>query len=156
IVLGDARRMPFKDREFDIALALDLLEHVPPADRREVLSELARVASRRVIVGCPTGRLAMETDRSLRAGLRASGSAGPAWREHPVELGFPAPQALAAGLASLGEVQLLGIERLSAPRRILGLHWRLGWFAPLQSTVAALRRGCVRGSTWSSRLLWLL
>jgi SAM-dependent methyltransferase len=51
-VLGDATAMPFEDRAFDGAAALEVLEHIPDAER--ALAEVCRVARRFVIVSCPS------------------------------------------------------------------------------------------------------
>jgi SAM-dependent methyltransferase len=48
---GDAHRMEYRDGEFDIATAMEVLEHVP--DPAGVLTEMARVASRWVLVSVP-------------------------------------------------------------------------------------------------------
>jgi hypothetical protein len=45
-VLGDARAMPFADREFDIAYCNSLIEHLDPADRARLAAEIRRVAGR--------------------------------------------------------------------------------------------------------------
>lgn len=49
----DARALPYGDHAFDVVTGHHLLEHVPPADRLRVLTELVRVARRRVFVTGP-------------------------------------------------------------------------------------------------------
>ena len=46
VVLQDAPELPFPDDAFDTVLCLDVLEHVPPAERAPFVRELARVAAR--------------------------------------------------------------------------------------------------------------
>jgi 2-polyprenyl-3-methyl-5-hydroxy-6-metoxy-1,4-benzoquinol methylase len=46
-----AERLPFDDGEFDLAAAIEVLEHVPDPER--TLSEMARVASRHLLVSVP-------------------------------------------------------------------------------------------------------
>jgi SAM-dependent methyltransferase len=48
---GDGHTLPFGDGEFEAATAMEVLEHVP--DPASVLSEMARVASRWVLVSVP-------------------------------------------------------------------------------------------------------
>jgi len=48
---GDAHRMEYRDGEFEIATAMEVLEHVP--DPAGVLAEMARVASRWILVSVP-------------------------------------------------------------------------------------------------------
>jgi 2-polyprenyl-3-methyl-5-hydroxy-6-metoxy-1,4-benzoquinol methylase len=48
---GDAHRMEYGDGEFEVATAMEVLEHVP--DPEGVLAEMSRVASRWVLVSVP-------------------------------------------------------------------------------------------------------
>jgi 2-polyprenyl-3-methyl-5-hydroxy-6-metoxy-1,4-benzoquinol methylase len=47
----DGVRLPFADREFELATAIEVLEHVP--DPRATLTEMARVASGHLLVSVP-------------------------------------------------------------------------------------------------------
>lgn len=46
--------LPFLDAAFDTVVCVDVLEHVPPAQRESFVAELARVAGRRVLLACPS------------------------------------------------------------------------------------------------------
>lgn len=54
VIHGDARKLPFRESEFNGALALEVLEHIKETD--QVLSELSRVIKTggRLVVGVPT------------------------------------------------------------------------------------------------------
>lgn len=54
IVQGDGRHLPYQDSEFDAAIALEVLEHIP--DTEQVLTELARVIKPggKLVIGVPT------------------------------------------------------------------------------------------------------
>jgi 2-polyprenyl-3-methyl-5-hydroxy-6-metoxy-1,4-benzoquinol methylase len=47
----DAENLPFADREFDLACAIEVLEHVP--DPEHTVSEMARCAERHLLVSVP-------------------------------------------------------------------------------------------------------
>ena len=47
----EATRLPFADGEFDVAAAIEVLEHVP--DPEATVAEMARVAERRLLVSVP-------------------------------------------------------------------------------------------------------
>lgn len=51
----DGDRLPFPDDTFDVAVSLDVLEHIPVPGRDNHFVELCRVARRMVIVCCPLG-----------------------------------------------------------------------------------------------------
>lgn len=50
---ADAHSLPFADTSTDTALAVHLLEHLPPVSGAHVVAELIRVARRRVVVAVP-------------------------------------------------------------------------------------------------------
>jgi SAM-dependent methyltransferase len=50
-VIGSGDGLPFGDNEFEIATAMEVLEHVP--DASDVLSEMARVSSKWILVSVP-------------------------------------------------------------------------------------------------------
>lgn len=52
-IQGDATQMTFEDGTFDVILALDVYEHIPPERRRAFLQEIARVSARGFVVCAP-------------------------------------------------------------------------------------------------------
>lgn len=52
-VAGDARALAFEDDRFDVVLAAEVLEHIPPGDVAPACLELIRVARRYVVIGVP-------------------------------------------------------------------------------------------------------
>lgn len=114
-VVGDIRAMPFEDGAFDVVLALDVLEHVPPEDRAAALEELARVARRRLIVACPAGEEAWAADRRLAERLRDP----PGWLDEHLANGFPDPESLVAALAPYGRARLEPNEHVISHERLV-------------------------------------
>jgi methyltransferase family protein len=114
-VTADVRDLPFTDRSFDAVVALDLLEHVPAADRLQALAELRRVTRRRLVVGCPTGETALEADRGLSERLRHP----PEWLAEHLALGFPRRDQLAAELGPHGRLRLLDNEAVRSHVRLV-------------------------------------
>jgi GT2 family glycosyltransferase len=53
--LCDVRKLPFKNKSFDIVMALQVLEHLNKKDALKVLSDLERIAKKQVIVSTPIG-----------------------------------------------------------------------------------------------------
>lgn len=113
-VLGDVTALPFEDRTFDAVIALDLLEHVPAQSRAKALEELARVAGRLAIVGCPCGRDALEADRRLATRYERIRGGAPAWLTEHLVNGFPSQAELADGLSKHGEVTCFANESAAA------------------------------------------
>jgi O-antigen biosynthesis protein len=50
---ADAKKIPFSDRNFDVVVASDMMEHVDAADREQVIKELLRVSKNCLIIGAP-------------------------------------------------------------------------------------------------------
>lgn len=111
-IVGDARDLPFADGSFDVVLALDLMEHIEPAERGRALAEFVRTARRRVIVACPAGDAALAADTRLADGLRRRRLTPPSWLTEHEANGFPAPGELREHLAGHGRLRLLGNENL--------------------------------------------
>lgn len=64
---GDVRSLPCSDREFDLVLCAQVLEHLPWADVPLALSELRRVSKRHVLVTVP------QSGRDVRFTFRVPG-----------------------------------------------------------------------------------
>ncbi len=79
----------------DVVVALDVLEHVPPAERRFFLGELARVSRLALVVGFPVAAAAPAESfvRQLT---------GSAWLAEHQEHGLPEPAEVEAVLDDLG------------------------------------------------------
>lgn len=113
-VEGDVTRLPFADGEFDVVVALDLLEHLPAELRPRALEELARVTRSRLIAGCPCGAKALTADRALARYYAIQPRATPPWLVEHLENGFPEPGVLVDSLSSFGAVRLVPNERVGA------------------------------------------
>jgi hypothetical protein len=87
--------LPQADASVPVVCALDVLEHVAPAERGFFLAELARVASRAVVLGFPAPQAAAAEDLVLRL-------TGSPWLEQHREHGLPDPAQVEAHLDRLG------------------------------------------------------
>jgi hypothetical protein len=95
-VKASGTRLPFEDASFDLVLCLDVLEHVDPELREEVVGESARVARRYLILGFPTGAGAEHCDRSLVAWCLRKRVPIPRWLEEHVRFPYPDARVLQA------------------------------------------------------------
>jgi ubiquinone/menaquinone biosynthesis C-methylase UbiE len=66
-IAADAGALPFKANSIDLVVSLDTLEHIPAKQRKEVVSELLRVARKKVYLGCPTREKAQLWEDKVRA-----------------------------------------------------------------------------------------
>ncbi|MFH1257104.1 MAG: class I SAM-dependent methyltransferase [Candidatus Diapherotrites archaeon] len=64
-VKADGASLPFKESEFDAAVSVASLEHVPKEKRTAYCSELKRVSKKAVVVYVPSGRAAAFADKFL-------------------------------------------------------------------------------------------
>jgi len=56
VILGDVRWLPFKDKCFDAAIALSVIEHLEREDGEKLLAELERVSSWLTLLSTPVGK----------------------------------------------------------------------------------------------------
>ena len=117
LVLADGAALPMADGAFDVVVTLDTLEHVPPARRAALLSEVVRVARGWALVVCPCATPGVaDADRALLAVVRRRfGEDFPTTRiltEH-LAFGHPDPDRVRATLQTQGvEVVQLPSGRL--------------------------------------------
>jgi len=69
---ADGTRLPFRDREFDLAASLDTLEHIPPGKRVVFVDELCRTAKDYLVLAAPFQfEAAREAERIIFDFIRA-------------------------------------------------------------------------------------
>jgi len=87
-------KLPFPDNSYDYVISVDMLEHVPPSERQDVITELLRVARKRIFLAVPCGKLAEVHDKSLdELYQQAKGERYHFFQEH-VENGLPVKEDL--------------------------------------------------------------
>ncbi len=55
IITKDA--LPFKKKSFDVACAIDVLEHIPKKNRKKFIERLVNIASKKVVLSFPVGTI---------------------------------------------------------------------------------------------------
>jgi hypothetical protein len=88
-------QLPFADGAFDAVVVSDVMEHVPPQLRKQVVSEVLRVARKVVVFGYPCGQLAFELDRKLYRDYQSRNLPLPIWLEEHMFHSFPDEDLLA-------------------------------------------------------------
>lgn len=88
-VVCSGMHLPFRDRSFDVVVASDVMEHVPPENRPKLISEMLRVARKVAIFGYPCGLTALALDKKLRADYVSRMMAPPLWLEEHMLYPFP-------------------------------------------------------------------
>jgi hypothetical protein len=154
---GDARSLDFPDRSFDVAVTLDMLEHIRPDERSSVLHELVRVTRRRVILGFPSGHRAFEVDVGLGWMLDRRGQTHPDWLDEHLRHGLPDASEVEAELRTHGHVRRLPNENVHTHRTLVWCEMtRVAHRAThlLARLLAPGLRG--RGRWWRAPLLHLL
>ncbi len=81
--------LPFADKSFDAVIASDVMEHVPPQARGQVVSEALRVSRKVVVIAYPSGSAAAAADRDLREQYLKSNKVPPGWLEEHMLHPFP-------------------------------------------------------------------
>lgn len=64
-VYGSAVNIPFSNNTFDTVLLVDVLEHIPPKNRKKAIFEAVRVVKKFLIIAVPEGKLSENEDREL-------------------------------------------------------------------------------------------
>jgi hypothetical protein len=90
-LIASAADLPVEDESFDVVVASDVLEHIPPELREKVIREAIRVARRLVIFGFPCGAAAHDSDEELKQTYLRRNMQVPEWLEEHMEAAFPEP-----------------------------------------------------------------
>lgn len=86
---GDMVSLDFPDNYFDYVVSLDILEHIAPEFRQKAISEMSRVARRKVIVSCPCGKIAVSFESRLSNNLHQKQRSIPGWLTDHIQQGLP-------------------------------------------------------------------
>lgn len=121
-VFAAGAELPLPDRSVCAAVAVDTFEHIPRAERGQVLEEMKRVTApggRLLIIG-PCGEAAAAADRRLLARWESVAPSGniAAWLREHVEQGLPSVEEL---------VGLIGSERVASIRTTGAFNIHLWW-----------------------------
>ncbi|MGA7822546.1 MAG: class I SAM-dependent methyltransferase [Candidatus Sulfotelmatobacter sp.] len=81
--------LPFRDACFDAVVVSDVMEHVRPGQRKQVVAEVLRVARNVVVFGYPCGRAAFELDQELYRDYQRRNLPPPVWLEEHMLHPFP-------------------------------------------------------------------
>jgi SAM-dependent methyltransferase len=82
-------QLPFRDVSFDAVVVSDVMEHVPPLLRAQVVEEVLRVARRLAVFGYPCGPAAFDLDQKLYRVYQTRGQQPPTWLEEHMLHPFP-------------------------------------------------------------------
>ena len=119
-------KLPFRDRSFDAVVVSDVMEHVPPEWREEIVREALRVSCRLAVIAYPSGAAAFDADRRLRRDYLRRKVRPPVWLDEHMMHPFP-ERDLFARLPAGWRVEELPNERLSFHYRMM----RMEMYRPL-------------------------
>ncbi|MES0209985.1 class I SAM-dependent methyltransferase [Mesorhizobium sp. M0028] len=124
----DVTQLPFADESFDTVVCLRLIHLIPPHLRRDIIMELARVASRRLIVSYGVGTRLQRMRLRLRKIITGRLSA-----PHPVNLNVARQDFAEAGLElvrSFSVLRFLSCEQLFVLEKVKA--WPAAGLQPLR------------------------
>jgi hypothetical protein len=115
-LIVDRDGLPFKDATFPGVTSLDVLEHIPPGDRRRFVHEMLRVCGGRLVLCCPLGSPEhTQAEEEVHAWYRERSGEDHPWLEEHLSLGLP----------TLPELQAIFAEHDGPVRFAFHGDWRV-------------------------------
>ena len=102
VVLTPGQPLPFADESFDAVVAMDVLEHVEPAQRRLFLRECARVAREVCVIAVPHGTRELDAAEARVYAVHKAYLGSHAFFEEHRDYGVPTPSDVMQPLAETG------------------------------------------------------
>ncbi len=93
---GSIIDLPFDAGSFDIAVSVDVLEHLPEELRPEAVKQLVKVATKAIVITFPDGEGARKIDADFERKLNARNMALPEWLEEHLAQNYPGSEQIAA------------------------------------------------------------
>src|SRR3989304_2049383 len=66
-IKGQADNLPFRKNSYDIAISVDVIEHLPKNQRERAIFEQLRITQKLAVIVVPVGKLSEDQDRQLYA-----------------------------------------------------------------------------------------
>jgi len=136
---ADAHQLPFPDRVYDVAVSLRVLMHTPRW--QQCVSELCRVAARRVVIDYPSSRSVAAIESAARRLAHATGASTEAYRvfsHRSITAAFAAHGFRVGAVHRQFVLPIALHKKVNAPRVTLGVERglaRLGFLSLFGSPV---------------------
>ncbi len=124
VIQGVATDLPFRDEEIDFVLCVDVIEHIPPADRRQVIKELIRISRQRVIISCPCHHWAEAGEKDLCVMFERCNVGVPGWLREHLDFGLPMMSDILGPIVETGyKFEVIGNETLLQHYSGIAMDW---------------------------------
>lgn len=104
LLKGDVLSLQFADGQFDYVVCVDVLEHIREEDRKQAITEMLRVAGKRLILSCPIRQHGEVGEAQLAVWFDARHGGRPDWLVEHLVNGLPGLDGLVEILAGCGHV----------------------------------------------------
>jgi len=129
---GSILGLPFDDGSFDVAVSVDVLEHLTEEVRQTAVKELVRVAQAAVVIAFPSGVAARAVDEEFERRLTTAGQPLPAWLAEHLANPYPETADIVAAIDGSGrnaDISIVHSESLSVAKllRAWAVRTRYGY-----------------------------
>ena len=102
IIEGTLKDIRIESKSFDYVVCVDVLEHIPEADRAWTIREICRIARKRVIISCPIKDFAAPLEKWLASWYSEKSRNIPWWLREHLSNGLPSLQETIAAISETG------------------------------------------------------
>ena len=97
-VHGSIVDLPFDPRSFDVAVSVDVLEHLPEDMRSVAVKQLVKIAGQLIVITFPCGADARRLDEGFERELTRRGQPVPDWLKEHLQNRYPEIDEIVAGI----------------------------------------------------------
>lgn len=144
-VMADAAALPFRDKDVDVCVCIDTLEHLPQEKRRDACMEIVRILaeSGRAVVAFPCGAHAIEAERRVQEAYHQYTGNVIHWLKEHSDAGLPDADEAARILTEASQGAFRVAQEKNTPVIVWVWIWRIlmcGWPGRGNAALQALLR----------------
>lgn len=122
-IKGSAYNIPYDKNSYDSVICVDVLEHISPEKRSEVIKELLRVAKKKVFIVCPCDKDSEKEDQVINSYVKKTLGLNDSYLSEHIKLGLPTTNIVKESINSEYKLQIKNLTNIYLHRLLLKMQF---------------------------------